>query len=280
MKLRPSLSSLRYDLFELADPTKDMFEQAWNTLEGHCSGGQSLVGVDYHHVSSISVGPFDNLLVTSRELNTVWSLAHNGSGVQWSLSSSLESASGPRVEFERDAMAFYSPHDVKQMPNGDLLVIDDGATRPGCYDQVAANCFSRAAMYAIDLDANRARVVWQFSHPTALSGDDPNNWAAVMGGDTYNACGGSVEKLPNGNYLVAFTGMSADSQGEHDWDTTRTAFAWEIDADGAARSDDGAAPSIKSLLKIPLPHWNVGNQNGYRVVPWHSIHGESTSEPW
>ena len=74
--------------------------------------------------------------------------------------------------------------------------------------------------------------------------------------------------------------MSADSQGEHDWDTTRTAFAWEIDADGAARSDDGAAPSIKSLLKIPLPHWNVGNQNGYRVVPWHSISGESTSEPW
>ena len=37
-----------------------------------------------------------------------------------------------------------------------------------------------------------------------------------MAGDVYNACGGSVDKLANGNYLVAFTGMSADSQGEHD----------------------------------------------------------------
>ena len=63
----------------------------------------SLQVVDYHHVSSVAVGPSSNLIVASRNLNAVWSLAADGSGASWVLSSSLtetddDDAGDPDVE--------------------------------------------------------------------------------------------------------------------------------------------------------------------------------------
>ena len=131
-------------MFTLASPSVDgeTFRASdWNLQTATCSGGATLSGVEYHHVSSVSVGATANLLVASRELSTVWSLAHDGSGVQWTLSSQLESD----FMFANPRDAFYQPHDVIELPNGNLLVIDDGASRPGCYEDVTAECFSRAS---------------------------------------------------------------------------------------------------------------------------------------
>ena len=187
MKLRPSLSSLRYDMFTLASPSVDgeTFRASdWNLQTATCSGGATLSGVEYHHVSSVSVGATANLLVASRELSTVWSLAHDGSGVQWTLSSQLESD----FVFARAGDEFFQPHDVTQLANGNLLVVDDGSNRPGCFLNVQANCFSRAVMYSLDpacdddggaargardVACNRtAHVVWQAEFPLQLDGED------------------------------------------------------------------------------------------------------------
>ena len=172
-------------------------------------------------------------------------------------------------------------HDVTQLANGNLLVIDDGASRPGCYELVTANCFSRAVMYEIDEAASTASVLWQFAYPFDVG---TSTWGDVMADDVYNACGGSVDKLANGNYLVAFTGMSNKGEEGDDYsEVTRTALAWEIDADAGFPGEDDArvhGPQVRSALKIPIPHSNVGLQNGYRLVPWSNIAGESTDEPW
>ena len=41
----------------------------------------------------------------------------------------------------------------------DELVVDDGLNRPGCTEQVTANCFSRVVMYALeDAAADEARA--------------------------------------------------------------------------------------------------------------------------
>ena len=228
-----------YNLFEYASPGSEMFAFPWDSLTGTCSGGASVTGVDYHHVSSIAVGSDSNLVVASRELSTVWSFAHDGSGLQWSLSSSLGCEGETALCFEDDAMAFYTPHDVRQMANGDLLVIDDGTSRPGCFQESEINCFSRAVMYSLDLEAMVARAVWQFSFPLDLGAAD---WADAMSRDVYNSCGGSAEKLASGNYLVAFTGMSADSMSYHNGTKTRTSYAWEIDADGVPPGAARARP--------------------------------------
>ena len=146
-----------YDLFDFASPDRDMFSMAWNTVKGSCSGrdGPGLIeeeGVEYHHVSSVSVGSDANYIVASRELSTIWSLAHDGSGVQWVLSSQLKSD----FQFARARDAFYQPHDVLQLPNGHLLVVDDGTNRPGCSDKVNSQCWSRFVMYSLSLDGDAA----------------------------------------------------------------------------------------------------------------------------
>ena len=48
---------------------------------------------------------------------------HSASGLQWTLSSSLDSD----YIFQKDADKFYSPADVTQLPNGNVLMIDNGA---------------------------------------------------------------------------------------------------------------------------------------------------------
>jgi hypothetical protein len=90
--------------------------------------------------------------------------------------------------------------------------------------------------------------------------------------------GGGGGQLPNGHFLLAFTGMSKADAGEFDRGQKRTAYAWEVDADGG--SPDANGPIIISSLIIPMTHKDVGTQNGYRVVPWSSVMGESTSAPW
>ena len=81
----------------------------------------------------------------------MWSLRADGSGAQWTLSSSL-----PRdFAFENEAAKFYHPHSVEQLPTGDVLLLDDGNDRPGCKnggteglvdDEAYKGCFSRAVM--------------------------------------------------------------------------------------------------------------------------------------
>ena len=81
-----------YDMFDFADPRTDMFPYMWNKLgPSGCSGEARVEGPEYHHVSAVATGSQGNILVTSRELATVWSLGHGGDGVQWTLSSRLRS---------------------------------------------------------------------------------------------------------------------------------------------------------------------------------------------
>ena len=166
-------------------------------------------------------------------------------------------------------------------------------------------------LYQLDLDTGVARIVWQFSFPLAVGAAA---WTDVLAADVYNACGGSAYRLPGGTYLVAFTAMAGDDQGYSNETRTRTALAWEIDADGAddaggdgddgdgdggaddddaafdsssssSRGSSGAAtrtsgPRVRASLRIPIPHDYVGDQNGYRLLPWHSIAGGGGASPF
>ena len=259
----------------------------------------------------MSVGATANLLVASRELSTVWSLAHDGSGVQWTLSSQLESD----FMFANPRDAFYQPHDVIELPNGNLLVIDDGTNRPGCYDRVTAECFSRAVMYALDSNAaasnasalassraaSRARgnrtaggvdtsssagaaasYHWsgaeRLNRPAELVWQfefplqlATSSWKEVMERDVFNSCGGSVYAMRNGNYLIAFTALDS-AVHTHNRSKDRTTYAWEVDF-------HTGNPVVRSSLLLPIPHDAAGTQNAYRMTPWESIFGESTDSP-
>ena len=165
--------------------------------------------------------------------------------------------------------------------------------------RVTANCFSRVVMYALD-DVNAtadnatadnasanasasarappsklARVVWQYEFPLQLKW---SNWSDVMATDVFNACGGSVYPLANGNHLVAFTALDRAARA-HNVSLVRTTYAWEIDF-GSGAGASARAPEVRASLLLPIPHDAAGTQNSYRFVPWHSIAGESATRPF
>ncbi|KAH8055200.1 hypothetical protein JL721_10303 [Aureococcus anophagefferens] len=218
------------------------------------------------NVSSVSVGVEENVLVASRTLNTIWSLAHDGSGAQWTLSSTLNASDagvgdgGIWYAFEDDDEKFYDPHSALQLPNGDLLVIDDGDDRPGCATANTSGCYSRAIAYELDAAARVAKVRWQFEWPSALDVNFKTD-------DLYNLVGGSAAALANGDYLVAFTSLDDTNK----YDSRGTAFAFEVDVDGR---------STVTTVAIPTPKADQDRQAAYRLVPWDSVGGETSVCPF
>ena len=47
-----------------------------------------------------------------------------------------------------------------------------------------------------------------------------------------------------------------------------------------AAADEGGGAAVRSQMRLPIPHVEVGYQNGYRVVPWTSVNGESEASPF
>ena len=67
---------------------------------------------------------------------------------------------------ERDIDLFYQPHDATMLEDGRLMMIDDGNDRPGCVPLMDyKGCFSRAVIYALDIDNQKAHLEWQLEMP-------------------------------------------------------------------------------------------------------------------
>lgn len=259
-----------YNMFDLVDPRMTMFPFSWNSLTGSCNPNEPKIsGIEYHHVSSVSVSAATgDFIVASREFSTVWCLARNGSGLVWTVSSISGIPSD--YAFVNQMDTFSSPHDVLQLANGDLLVVDDGTGRDGCSEDITVNCFSRALQYAFD--GEHIRVVWQFEYPLALNSGAPIE--TVMAEDYYNFDGGSVVPLSSSTFLWGLTSMSSGLV-THNENLTSTAYMLELDIDMKT-----AQQMVRSKIRVPIPHKEIGKQNGYRFVPWTTVNGESETAPF
>ncbi|KAH8077340.1 hypothetical protein JL720_10064 [Aureococcus anophagefferens] len=123
--------------FDLASPEDALFPSTtWSTMSVSCSGGGDghaslLPTFDFHHADAVarrpaaaprapaargpahrprpaqvSLGASGDLVVSSRTLNTVWALRHDGSGPRWALSSSLARGRKQRSPPDVDVRAF------------------------------------------------------------------------------------------------------------------------------------------------------------------------------
>ena len=278
-----------YDLFDYAAPDSDppalpSGVSSWTWESAGCSANEGNASsasremLDYHHASSAAAGPDGNVLVASRNLNTIWSFHSDGSGLQWMLSSSLGCAAAAErgcFSFERDADRFFSPHSATQLNETSLLLLDDGTNRPGCAHATQyAGCWSRAVLYQLDFATMRAKLAWQFEAPFRLPNDDATPfaktvWRHVMTHDEYNFDGGSVHPLESGRMLVGFTATYANRA----YNRNASDLVWEVDP----QLPD--AESIKSVLVVPRSGADTG-EGLWRVVPWSSIAGENSERPF
>ena len=312
-----------YDLFDVAAPDDKGWnpkEQTWTTLGGcQCAGDDKYIAVDYHHISSVSVGPNGDLLVSSRNLNTIWAFnasAEGGGGLKWTLSS-LDGKSD--YGFERELDKFYTPHDAQMLEDGRMLLIDDGSSRPGCVPggpNAYMGCWSRAALYEFDEDSKTVKVVWQYEDPHGLNSkaddDGPNKAGRTKGGGDGEDIAGSKRRLGGADVGDAAgedasedaDAGAAKSKYYHEEVMTRDGF--NFDGGSAQRLANGrilvafTSPydnrkwneqysmrayevdkDGESIVEIIVPHsGSLGTQGAYRFIPMNSVDQESSAAPF
>lgn len=147
------------DHFEITDTVIDM-------------SGATL---DYAHGNSIDVDFDGNWLVSSRHMDEVTKINRQTGEIIWRLG-------GKKSDFTFSSPddLFYHQHDARRLPNGNLLLFDNGA--------LAARTTSRAVEYALDEENFTASVVQTVAR-------EPANFSIAMG---------SASRLPNGNTLVGW----------------------------------------------------------------------------
>jgi hypothetical protein len=132
---------------------------------------------DLDHPNSIDFDLDGQVIVSYRNLSSVVKVNRRTHAFAWVLGGTHN-----QFTFLDDPLGgFDSQHTARILPNGHLLIFDNGWTH--------SPAASRAVEYALDTAAKTATMVWQYSANPPI----------------FNDFTGSAQRLANGNTLVAFT---------------------------------------------------------------------------
>jgi hypothetical protein len=221
-------------LFDLLDPKVDR-TSASDAYDGifwiGCNSSETTQ--DWTHANSLWFGAEGNILMAIRHLNQIISISPDLKSVQWRLG-----GPGSDFIFPNPKDQFYHLHTAKELPNGNILLFDNGAERPAA----EGGEYSRALELDLDFETMEARKVWEYRHSP----------------DLFAECCSSVERLANGNTVMVFG-------REHTaGDCCQTFTLVEADQEG----------NPVSVIKIRSPFLYII----YRAYPLDSINGEFTDE--
>jgi hypothetical protein len=156
----------------------------------------SLLGpgpIDYFHGNAIEVDTDGHLLVSARHTDEIIKINRQTGAVIWRLGGQAN-----QFEFLDASPRFYHQHDIRRLPNGNLLLFDNWNA-----PTQAASSFSRAIEYEVSEISKTVRLIKEFR--TAP--------------DTFTMAMGSAQRFANGN-----TGVG--------WGTAQTLYS-EFNAAGA-----------------------------------------------
>ena len=161
---------------------------------------------DWTHSNSIFVGPSGNVFVSMRHLNQIIAIAPDFASLVWRLG-----GPGGEFTFPDPSDRFYHQHSAKELPNGNILLFDNGNFRPA----EEGGVYSRALELSLDTNTMTATKAWEYRHTP----------------DIQALCCSNVTRLDNGNTVAVFgadffadaccrvfTLVEADPQGNTVWD--------------------------------------------------------------
>ena len=151
--------------------------RSWDHFQITDIVSHSLTGalVDYVHGNSIDVDPEGNFILSSRHMNEVTKISRVTGEILWRLG-----GKNNQFTFVNDPILFSHQHAVRRLPNGHIVLFDNGNFR--------LPLFSRAVEYAIDEAQKTATLVWQYR----------------LNPDVFGAALGYVQRFSNGNTLIAW----------------------------------------------------------------------------
>jgi hypothetical protein len=155
------------------------------------------IPTDFDHANALAIDPTDgNYVVSLRSLDALVKVDYQTGAVLWQLG-------GAQTQFSivGDPLGgFQGQHSVRVLPNGNILLYDNGLH----HDPPE----SRAVEYQLDTTAKTATLVWEYRRVPVIETEFV----------------GSVERLTNGDTLVAFAYAGvvdeADPEGHLVWEAS------------------------------------------------------------
>ena len=177
-----------WNIFDFISPAERTVPDSNRTLPGNpVWGGCERDGTvqDWSHGESLSMAEDGSVLASFRHLNQIVSIAPDFKTIRWRLG-----GPGSDFTFPDTTDRFYHQHSVVALPNGNILMFDNGNYRP---DEEGKE-YSRGVELSLDLDAMTATKVWEYRHSP----------------DIFSLCCSSVDRLANGNTVVMFGSIPGD----------------------------------------------------------------------
>jgi hypothetical protein len=210
--------------------------------------GKILPVEEWTHSNSLQVTPNGDILQSVRHLDTVLAISPRFDRIAWRIGRFKSD-----FVFPNPSDRFYHQHFARMLPNGHLLLFDNGNGRPAA----EGGLYSRALELAFDWGSMTAIKVWDYRHQVTVVGASPvYKFADLVG---------SAERLDSGNTLVLF-GRDTDptTLGPRNPQTFTL-----VEAD--ANAEAGAS----AVLDFQIP----GAPIVYRALPVNTLFGEMPCEP-
>jgi len=131
--------------------------------------------IDYVHGNAIDATLDGNIVISSRHLSEITKISRTTGEILWRWGGAKN-----QFTFVNDSLRFTFQHCIRQLPNGNFLMFDNGNYHP--------TPRSRAVEYKLDESAKTATLVWQYQDTALIYG-----WAM-----------GSVQRLKNGNTIIGW----------------------------------------------------------------------------
>ncbi len=176
------------------------------------------------HINAICVGDDGNIIISARALDEITKINSKTGEILWRLGG--KACKNNQFQIIGDTIdgfyGFSHQHSLKLLPNGNILLYDNGNSRP--------KPFSRAVEYSLDEVNKIIKLVWQYrAFP-----------------DTYAFAMGSVQRFDNGNTLIGW--------GMNDRDLTMT----EVFPDGSKAME---ITNYQSYSVYRFPFKMAANEN-------------------
>ena len=226
-----------------SDPTANS-----NTRSPMACAGAVLPIEEWTHSNSLQVAPSGEILQSVRHLDTVLAISHHFDRIAWRIG-----RFNSDFAFPNPSDRFYHQHFVRILPNGHLLLFDNGNGRPAA----EGGLYSRALELELNRNSMQATKVWEYRHPLTTAGE-----TSVY---KFSSAVGTAQRLNNGNTLVLF-GTDFDPA------TLRPRSPQVFSLVEADRSREASAVATLDMV-IP------GAPIVYRALPVQSLFGEVVCRP-
>ncbi|MFA7421153.1 MAG: aryl-sulfate sulfotransferase, partial [Melioribacteraceae bacterium] len=140
----------------------------------------TLAAFDPIHANTITQSNDGNIIASFRNLSQVIKIDKSNGNIIWRLGGKKNQFTFIGEHAENAPLYFSRPHGVVELPNGNIMLFDNGLDHSPKY--------SRAVEYKIDETNKTATLVWEYKHPDGV----------------YGATQGSVQRLSNGNTLICW----------------------------------------------------------------------------